>query len=313
MTELDTFQAVIVSRADETEMIASIVLRAADGRRLPAWSAGDHIDIETGAGMRQYSLCGPLDAESWTVAVLREEGGRGGSAWLHSRAQPGEIVTIGAPRSTFHQKSGASRLFIAGGVGITPIMSMIEQAERAGEPWTLFYTARAEAGHAFTERLASDPRVTLWTSSLDGRADIRSVIEAAPGNAAISCCGSGSLIDAVLEAAEAIGRKGDVAVERFQAVEVAHGADRPFSLELARRGITLEVAADAAALDVLGEAGIFIASSCREGICGSCETVVLEGEVDHRDSLLDDDERAENSCFFPCVSRASGDKLVLDL
>ncbi len=313
MTAPSSIDAVVESRTVETPNIVSITLRTADGSALPPWKPGDHIDVETPVGTRQYSLCGSLGAETWMIAVLDEPGGRGGSRWVHDEAIPGATLTVGLPRSTFHREHGDREIFIAGGVGVTPLIPMIEQAKTDGRDWSLIYTARDADGHAFRTSLSAEPRATLWTSSTQGRYDLGTLFTDAPEGTVFACCGPNALIDAALAAAEACGRRGAITVEHFEAAEFSTEGDRPFALDLAKQGITVEVAADAAAIDALAEAGVFVPNSCREGICGSCETIVLEGDVLHRDSLLDESERAANDCFYPCVSRAKGTRLLIDL
>ncbi|GAA1062049.1 PDR/VanB family oxidoreductase [Agromyces bracchium] len=304
----------VVDRSEAAAGIAVLRLRPADGAPTPVWAAGDHVDVGTPYGLRQYSLCGRPDDGAWTIAVRRDAGGRGGSRWLHETARIGVRIDLGAPRSTFPFRSAPRYAFIAGGIGITAVLSMLDRASADGADWTLLYTVRDADGHALADHLPADPRVTLWSSARDGRVDVGEVLDANP-DAAIYCCGPAGLIDDVREAAAARGRAASVTIERFEAIdrrttEVA--VDRPFDLHLARTGRTLLVPADRSALDALGDAGVFVPSSCREGICGSCELPVLAGEVDHRDSVLDDAERAEHACFFPCVSRAHGRALTID-
>lgn len=314
MTAAMGFEAIVVDRVEQTQDVISLTLRAGGGSPLPVWSAGDHIDVETPFGIRQYSLCGSVGDGDWTIGVLREEQGRGGSRWLHDSARVGSSLRVGAPRSNFALRPARRYLFLAGGIGITPLLPMIEQACETGADWSLLYLARTPRQHAFAHRFDGEPRARLWATGDRGRPDLRGVLDAIGDDASVYCCGPNGLVDAVLEAAEQCGRSANVSVERFVALDTAPGTeDAPFEIELARSDMTLPVPAERTALDVIGEAGVFVPSSCREGICGSCEVPVLAGTVEHRDSILSASERAENDCFFPCVSRAQGGRLRIDL
>lgn len=304
------------SRAEEAPGVASIELEPADGSALPEWSAGAHIDVHTPHGPRQYSLCGRPG--EWRIAVLDEPAGRGGSRWVHDVLHPGAEVTASRPRDAFRFAPAPAYLFVAGGIGITPILPMLEEADRRGTPWRLLYTVRETGAHAFAERLDGRSGVTRWVSGAQGRADLGALLDETPSDAAIYSCGPSPLLDALRDAAASRDRAGSLRVERFAAAEPpqapAGEAASPYRVTMRRTGRTFDVGPDEVLLDRLGAEGAFVPSSCRAGICGSCEVAVVSGEIDHRDEVLTDEERAENSCMFPCVSRAlRGQDLVLDV
>jgi ferredoxin-NADP reductase len=294
--------------------VCGLELTAPDGRRLPDWTPGSHIDLTFGDGItRQYSLCGDRwDAHTYQVAVLREPGGRGGSAYVHDELGEGDLVDIAGPRNNFALAPADRYLFVAGGIGITPLLPMLEQAELLGTPWQLLYGGRHRTSMAFLARLARwGDRVEVHPQDEDGVLDLGPVGDQPPGTK-VYCCGPEPLLDAVRAAAAHL-PAGALRTERFVAAAMPPPArSTPFEIELARSGITVTVAPDASVLDAVAEAGVPILASCRQGICGTCETGVLDGVPDHRDSLLDDDERRRSDCFYPCVSRAASDRLVLD-
>lgn len=308
MTE---FSVRIAARRDEAENVFSLALMAADGGDLPQWTAGAHIDVAVGdAGVRQYSLCGdPADQELWRIAILREPAGRGGSEYLHRTARPGTELRVSVPRNNFELVSSPAYLFVAGGIGITPMLPMIAAAAATGARWQLFYGGRTKAHMAFADDLARHPEVTLVPQDLDGLLPIADMLEAA-GDAAVYCCGPEPLLAAVEDHCAA--RGSTVHTERFAPRPAVAGPNRPFEVELASGG-TYRITARQSIADVLEAAGIDVITSCREGTCGSCETAVLSGDIDHRDAVLTREERDRGNTMMLCVSRAHSDVLVLDL
>ncbi|TXN30025.1 PDR/VanB family oxidoreductase [Lacisediminihabitans profunda] len=310
-TELDT---VVVGRSRASDDVDIFELRAPDGAALPAWTPGAHIDvILPGIGERQYSLV-PAPAGSWRIGVLREPTGRGGSAWLHSALDVGAALRVRGPRNhfAFAPPAGTRSLFLAGGVGITPIAAMVDAAAAAGVDFTLHYSGRSRSSMALVDELsaAHQGRVVVHASDEGDRLDLDSLFADLDPDYVVYCCGPAHYIDAVETAAA--GRP--LHVERFEAKTLGPPVlDEAFEVELAGTGVTVTVPPERSILDLAEEAGAFVLSSCREGTCGTCETVVLEGEVDHRDSILTPDEQAENTVMYICVSRAAGPRLVLDL
>jgi ferredoxin-NADP reductase len=309
---------VVAGKEAVAEGVVRLTLHAADGGPLPAWEPGAHLDLVCGDLVRQYSLCGdPADRTALQVAVLREPAGRGGSAHVHDVLAAGDQVRIRGPRNHFPLVEAKRYLFLAGGVGITPILPMVAAAERAGADWRLVHGGRTRASMAFTAELAAahPDRVTLVPQDEQGLLDLDALLGEPDPATAVYCCGPEPLLLAV-EQCCAAWPAGALHVERF--APKAGAIDRPsgsFEVELAGSGAVLTVPADRSVLDVVEEAGVPVLSSCREGTCGTCETGVLDGEVDHRDSLLTGDEQAANDTMFICVSRAAGScpRLVLDL
>lgn len=309
---------VVVGKAQAAEGVAVLELARPDGRRLPDWTPGAHIDVTLANGeTRQYSLCGDRwDAHRYRVAVLREVDGRGGSAYVHDELAPGDPVTLGGPRNNFAMVPSARYLFVAGGIGITPILPMITQAERVGAEWALLYGGRRRASMAFLDDLARHgDRVHVVPQDEAGLLPLASWLGEPRTDTVVYCCGPAPLLAAVEQTVAAAGWEPHrLRTERFTAAEVgAPVRDAPFTVELARTGTTVTVPPQTSVLAAARDAGATTLSSCEKGTCGTCETTVLGGVPDHRDSILADHERAAGDCMFPCVSRSCTDRLVLDL
>ncbi|MCK9894479.1 PDR/VanB family oxidoreductase [Frankia sp. AgB32] len=291
-------------------------LRDPAGAQLPCWSPGAHVDLTLPGGLtRQYSLCGePGERRAWRIGVLREPAGRGGSAYVHDHLPQGATVEVRGPRNHFALVPAARYLFLAGGIGITPILAMTTAAARAGADWELHYGGRARASMAFLDDLgAAGDRVTLYPQDEVGLMDLDGLLAAPRPDTAVYCCGPEPLLAAV-ERHCAAWPPGSLHIERFTPRDVgAPVRAGSFEITLAASGRTLTVPPDRSILEVVEAAGVSVLSSCQEGTCGTCETAVLAGEVDHRDSLLTPDERAANDTIFLCVSRAACSRLVLDL
>ncbi|MFD5248212.1 PDR/VanB family oxidoreductase [Amycolatopsis sp. NPDC058340] len=295
--------------------VVRLTLRHPDGLPLPAWEPGAHLDLVLEPGLiRQYSLCGdPRDSSLLQVAVLREEAGRGGSRYVHDALAEGQRVHVRGPRNHFPLVEAKRYLFIAGGIGITPILPMITRVAEAGGDWRLVYGGRTRSSMAFRDELARYPeRVDICPQDERGLLDLATLLDE-DADTAIYCCGPEALLDAVER--QCANRQAVVPhVERFAAKEgSADGPRAAFEVELARTGAILEVPADRSILDVVEESGAEILSSCREGTCGTCETPVLSGKPDHRDSLLTGEERDACDTMMICVSRSRSPRLVLDL
>ena len=295
------------------------------GAELPPWTPGAHLEIHTPGGfVRQYSLCGdPANTREYRVSVLREEAGRGGSKELHDDPDlVGRLITATPPRNHFELHAATKYLFIAGGIGVTPIRAMVAGVP-AGAEWTLLYGGRTRASMAFVDELVEigGDRVTIVPQDTDGLLDLQSVIEAIDADTAVYCCGPPALIAEVERCVETYAPDSDLHFERFSGSEenaaaraLAEKGNQPFELELRRTGVTTIVAADETTLEAVLKHVPRHDYSCEEGHCGSCWAEVLEGEVDHRDDdLLTEEERAANTEMYVCVSRAKSRKLVLDL
>ncbi|MEU1185025.1 PDR/VanB family oxidoreductase [Streptomyces sp. NPDC005820] len=312
MTDVYEAELVVERRESAADGVLALTLRHPFGEPLPAWEPGAHVDLVLGPGLeRQYSLCGdPADRTSWRVAVLREPDGRGGSAHVHEQLGQGDKVRVRGPRNHFALRPAPRYRFIAGGIGITPVLPMVAAAEAAGAEWTLLYGGRSRASMAFTGELARyGDRVTVAPQDETGLLDLGPVLDALPEGTLVYCCGPGPLLDAV----EARCPAGALRLERFQPKEQQAGEDAEFEVELAQSGRTLTVAPGVSVLDTVRAAGVEVLYSCAEGTCGTCETDVLEGTPDHRDSVLSEEERKAGETMMICVSRCVGKKLVLDL
>jgi ferredoxin-NADP reductase len=297
----------VMSKTREAEDVVSFVL---GGDELPPWTPGAHIDVEIRPGLRrQYSLCGdPADRDHWRIAVLREDPGRGGSRYLHDEVEAGATLRVGQPRNNFPLVPAAGYVFVAGGIGITPLLPMLRAAHAAGTDWTLYYGGRRRARMAFLDALAGyGERVRILPEDECGLLPLAEIVH--ERDHPVYCCGP----EPLLAAAERLCPPGRLRVERFHPRDGAQeGPAEEFEVVASASGRTVRVAPGESVLDALDDAGVPVPASCREGTCGTCETAVLEGEIDHRDSVLSDEERASGKTMMICVSRARSARLVLD-
>lgn len=302
----------------ESDGVVSLELTRLDHGELPEWAPGSHLDLALpGAITRQYSLCGsPADRDAWRIAVLREPHSRGGSVAVHERLRPGDHIDVVGPRNNFVLEPAANYLFVAGGIGITPILPMIESADRAGSRWSLLYGGRTRSTMAFLDELTRHGSlVDVQAQDEVGLPDLDGYLGSPRPDTLIYCCGPEGLLRAV-EARCAHWPAGALHVERFAAKprpDSDPGTERDFEVELAKSGRTIVCPAGKTILDALESEGVDPPNSCREGICGTCETVVLDGVPDHRDSLLSDEERSANKTMMICVGRALSRRIVLDM
>jgi ferredoxin-NADP reductase len=308
-------RARVTAREHLADDVVGLTLEPVRGELLPRWQPGAHIDLIRDDGLvRQYSLCGdPADRSGYRIGVLREREGRGGSQWVHESLSPGAEVEIRGPRNHFRLEDAQSYILIAGGIGITPILAMTRELERAGRPWALFYGGRTRSSMAYADELSQlGSRVTIWPQDEHGLIDLDVALGAPPVGCAVYACGPEPLLRAVEERCTADWPAGSLHLERFTAKQLGATTDAAFEIELLD-GRILDVPADRTALEVLEDAGFDILSSCREGTCGTCETEIVDGVAEHRDSVLTSDEQAENTCMMVCVSRAACSRLKLAL
>jgi ferredoxin-NADP reductase len=294
--------------------VLELTLAAADGSELPPWQPGAHIDLLLEPGLvRQYSLCGdPADRSHWRVAVLREPAGRGGSRYVHERLAPGARLPADGPRNHFELLPAAEYLFIAGGIGITPILPMVAAAEAAGARWRLLYGGRSRATMAFLDRLDRyGDRVSVRPQDETGLLDL-AFLDTPQPQTLVYCCGPEPLLTAVEQRCSGW-PEGALRVERFAPRQAGPVTDHDIQVLLSRSGRTVDVPAGISILKAVELAGVSVLSSCQEGTCGTCETEVIEGEPEHRDSVLTEAERAAGDLMMICVSRCRGKRLVLDL
>lgn len=301
--------------------IRAFDLVPADGRPLRPAGAGAHIDVYTPSGaLRQYSLCGDAGGRGYTIAVKREANGRGGSANMHDAVTVGDAMGIAGPRNHFPLTPSAGySMLVAGGIGITPIYAMIHELEAAGRAWELHYCARSAQCAAFHEELTSryPDRVHTYFSEeplLDVEELTRALDDGSrPADTHLYCCGPAGLMQAVRDAVPAADAA-RVHFEWFAApVSAAPAVNQPFEVQLASSGLVVQVPADRSLLRTLMDHGVLVQSSCESGVCGTCETRVLSGEIDHRDALLSEEERQTGQSMMVCVSRARRGRIVLDL
>jgi ferredoxin-NADP reductase len=314
---------VVAAREEAADRVVALTLRAPDRAALPAWAPGAHIDLLlTPELTRQYSLCGdPEDRTSWRVAVLRKADGRGGSAYVHDRVHEGAEVRARGPRNHFELSPSPRYLFVAGGIGITPILPMLAAAQKAGADWRLLYGGRTGASMAFVREIRAvagqGSRVQIRPQDEYGLLDLEGFFaEPEPrDNTLIYACGPEPMLQAVEEHCERRNwSPGAVRMERLTPVELGEPVRTDdFEVVLARSGLKLRIGLGQSILQAVEDAGVAVLSSCREGTCGTCETDVLEGRPDHRDCLLTEQEREACDTMFICVSRSLDERLVLDL
>jgi ferredoxin-NADP reductase len=309
----------------EAEGVISLRLtRIESDDPLPEWSPGAHIDVYIPDGStRQYSLCGdPLDRSYYQISVLREPESRGGSGFLHEQLRVGDRLLVTRPKHHFNLEDAPFHALVAGGIGITPIMTFAESLERAGRPFSVTYGGRTAGSMAFRSRLgALGEKVRFLAEDVDGRPDLAAVVGSLPEGGLVYVCGPLPLLRAVEAAAEAAyGPDQDVVrFELFSRAGLESSEEPPamegdsYELVLAESGHTLRLKPDANILDVVLALGIEIENDCRDGICGSCVTRVVSGSVEHRDLVLTKKEQAAMDQMMICCSRPTSERLELSL
>ena len=313
-------QVIVLSKADTAQGIVTFELAAPDGRALPPFSAGAHIDVHVGGLVRQYSLCNrPGETHRYQIGVLRDANSRGGSVAMHALAV-GDSLQISAPKNHFPLAADARHsILLAGGIGVTPLLAMAEQLAADGASFALHYATRSSERTAFRDRLAAahlapHARCYVDDAPQNGRLDLAAVLSQPNAETHVYVCGPAGFIDATLQQARALGwQDANLHREYFGAALPATDAGEmgDFDIRLAHSGKTMPVRAGETVIDALRGCGIDWPTSCEQGVCGTCLTKVLQGEAQHHDNYLTDEERAEG-CFLPCVSRARG-LLVLDI
>ncbi|NOV27895.1 oxidoreductase [Cupriavidus necator] len=302
----------------EARGVVSIELQDPEGKTLPEYSPGAHIDLHLGNGLvRSYSLCGaPETRTRYTVGVLLDRGSRGGSRYVHEQLRVGATLTVGAPRNNFElDESAAHTVLVAGGIGVTPIVCMARRLAELGKSFTLIYCARSRPEAAFVEALSAygDAVRFHFDDEAGAPPDLKALLGGLDAQTHFYCCGPGPMLNA-FEAACAAHAYANVHIERFAADPSTEAVQEgEYVVQLSRTGSLVRVPSGKSLLDALLDSGVEVEYSCREGVCGSCETAVLEGCPDHRDSVLSNSERASNKTMMVCVSGCKGGKLVLDL
>lgn len=300
--------------------IREFTVRSESASPLPPFEPGAHVDVHLTADMiRQYSLVAvPANPAHYRIAVAREQAGRGGSAYMHDELETGDLLRIGMPRCHFALcDTGGHSIFIAGGIGITPIWSMVQRLSEEGKSWELHYAARTRAHAAYLDEIRHTASAqggnvrTYFNLEGDPLMDLSAIAAAASAGTQFYCCGPAGLLEAYRTACESL-PEDHVHWEQFEAAAPA-AVEGGFVVELAKSGREIEIVKGQTILDALGAAGLSASYSCREGVCGSCETAVLAGTPDHRDAILTDAEKAEGRTMMICCSGSLSDRLVLDL
>jgi phthalate 4,5-dioxygenase reductase subunit len=307
-----------VTRNDKiADGINLIEFRDLNGKPLPEFTAGAHIAIRVPNGLlRKYSLCNdPTERDRYQVAVKREANGRGGSANLIDGVKAGDELMVAPPVNDFGLPPRAQDfLFIAGGIGITPIMAMIREVQRQGKRFRLFYCTRSPETTAFAEELSApefNGLVTIHHDQGDPSCalDLKPILAERKNREHLYCCGPRPLMEAVRHMTDHWSSTA-VHFEAFSEAETHKAGDKPFRVRLARSGKVLDVPVTKTILEVLRESGLEVPSSCETGTCGTCRTKLLAGEADHRDLVLADHERKDQ--IMICVSRARSDEITID-
>ncbi len=321
MSTQEFFETEVHSMTRESDSVLSLKLRHPLGKDLPAWSAGSHLDVLLPNGMvRQYSLCSDPEEKSWRIAVLREPAGRGGSAYVHDELRPGTKIQVRGPKNNFALDPAGKYVFLAGGIGITPILPMVRAAAAAGADWRLVYLGRSRTSMAFLGELASyGDAVHVHADDESGIYPLAGLLEEPAGDFDLYACGPGPLLNVIQKLTAEWDDPARLHFERFAAdpqlsaeTHAPHAGDHAFIVETTG-GDQVTVPTGTSILEALEHAGLSPLNSCREGICGTCETTVVSGEVDHRDSLLSQEEREAGDTLMICVSRCKGKRLVIQL
>ena len=301
-------QQTVLERVEPVaEGVVSLVLRGAEGPLAP-WTPGAHVDVALPNWLtRQYSLCGnPADRHSYRVAVRHDRLSRGGSEYVHLFLRTGRTLEVSVPCNKFPLLPAPEYLFLAGGIGITPMVPMLAAAVEAGDSATLVYVGRSVATMPFADELRAvhGDRIRIYATEEHGRPDFAALAAALGPQALVYCCGPSSMLDA----AEAAFDAKRLHIERFRPAVKEFLPNKPFEVQCVRSGQVIHVGADESMLDALGHAGHQISFGCREGVCGNCEIAVVDGEPEHRDDI-----GAPPGRMYCCVSRALSSRLAVDL
>ncbi len=312
---------VIARKTAIADAVIQLELIDPHGNALPPWEPGAHVEVRLPSGLlRQYSLCGDrAQLHRYSIAVLRETAGRGGSAEIHDSLEAGAEVSVVGPRNTFALLDAASYLLVGGGIGITPLVSMARELAARGADWSCLYGGRSIGAMAYRDELLEigADRVTIVAQNERGLPDLGGALRAQPPGCAVYCCGPEPMIERVERLCARMRGRVALHTERFGELvrpAVGHPGDVAFEVELARRGEVVRVGAHQTVLDAVHTAVPEYPYSCRQGYCGTCRTRLLAGAVEHRDTYLTDAEKAANQLMMICVSRASaGERIVLDV
>lgn len=311
----ETREVIVRALRYEAPGVLSLELAPTNGKPLPPFEPGAHIDLHLpGNIMRQYSLCGdPNDTSRYRVGIRSVSGGLS-SQFVHRKLRPGEVIKVSAPRNNFPLIDADRYLFVAGGIGVTPLIPMMQAASARNKPWTLLYCNKRDTDAPFLDEIrALGGTLSLHSSEAGTRLDVQQRLGQVEENTVVYCCGPERLMTAV-EEATAAWPADTVRFEWFTPrSRPADEVSGSFEVVCEQSGLTVTVPPEKSVLEALNDAGIPVPCSCQQGICGTCEVRVIDGEVDHRDSILSSSERAANQTMMTCVSRAKGARLVLDI
>jgi vanillate O-demethylase ferredoxin subunit len=327
MSSAQTLQVRVAAKSAEALDIVTLELVAVDGKPLPAFSAGSHVDVmlsggPSGPGLtRQYSLCNdPKETHRYQIAVLRDPASRGGSQAVHDSVNEGDVLQISTPKNHFGLAHDAKKhLLLAGGIGVTPILCMAERLAQTGADFQMHYATRAPERTAFRARIAASNFANRVQFHYDNgeaaqKLDMQALLAKPQQGTHLYVCGPKGFMDAVLGSARAQGwPESQLHYEFFGAEVATSDKDEAFEIKLASSGRIIQIAKDKTVTKALAEAGVDIMMSCEQGVCGTCLTRVIGGVPDHKDSYLTPEERAANDQFLPCCSRSKTPLLVLDL
>jgi ferredoxin-NADP reductase len=317
----ETLDARVRTLRLEADDIVSVELLPLPGQHFPPFDAGAHVDVHLPSGLvRSYSLLKALEeSDRYLLGILKDRGSRGGSRWVHEQLRVGQVLRIGAPRNNFSlHEDAAHTVLVAGGIGVTPILAMARRLQALGRSFEVIFLSRSRAQAAFVDEIAALCGTVHWHFDTEkgGPPDLRALLAARPAgvNTHYYACGPAPMLDAFEKSCAELGYA-NAHIERFVALEVAASTDAKttFQLELRRSGKTIQVMPDNTLLHAIRACGVEPTTSCEEGICGSCETAVLEGLPDHRDSVLTEAERGRNKTMMVCVGGCRSERLVLDL
>lgn len=303
------------------EGIVSITLTSEDNVDLPSWTPGSHIDVILDDSdpenplIRQYSLWGdPEDRSRYQISVLLSPESRGGSKWVHENLKPGTSLAIRGPRNHFPFEDANEYIFLAGGIGITPLLPMAREAERRGAPWRLYQLCQNEQRLALASIVEELPpeKIERRYSDIEGFVDFKALTESLAPGTHVYACGPTGMLD-ILEKLATDDAQWTFHCERFAADPIDTTGDTEFEVILDSTDEVVTVPAGVSCLQALRDHGLNLEWSCREGVCGTCETEIIEGEPIHRDSVLTDEERQSGETMMICVSRAKTPRLRLDL
>ncbi|WP_326835027.1 PDR/VanB family oxidoreductase [Amycolatopsis rhabdoformis] len=323
----EEFPVRVVGCRWEAAGVVSLRLERPDGGTLPPWEPGAHVELTLPSGrIRHYSLCGPReDPHGYTIAVLREPSGRGGSAEIHDTGLVGRELRIRGPRNNFPLRPASSYVLVAGGIGITPILSMARELAARGSAWRLYYGGRSLRSMSFlpaVDSLAGSAAAPVEVRAEDesGLLAIADIVADAPAGAAIYACGPAGLLEALRSATGSRGGDLEVHFEVFTAPvpgedgEIEAGRhERPFTVVLAQSGETVRVTDGTTILEAVREVVPEVPYSCEEGFCGTCVTKVISGSPVHRDTVLSAEDHAAGDTMTICVGSSASAELVLDL